>query len=108
MTRWIVLIALALAACGSPDQVGQRVGRSLYDASVNTGHALAVVGDRTGAAIQDAGANLRNAANPAPLPPIGLPPPYIPDGSAPVTAEPLPPPSYEGPRDVPANPALGY
>ncbi len=102
MARWSVLMMLALAGCSSPDAVGQRVGQSLYDASVNTGHALAVAGDRTGQAIQDVGTNLRGAVDPPPvyaLPPQ-LPPPYVPDGyatPAPVTAEPLPP-----------NPSVGY
>ena len=109
MARWILAIPLALVAC-APDQVGQRVGRSLYDASVNTGHALAVAGDRTGEAIEDAGAHLRHAVSPPrPLPPLGLPPPYVPEGYAPVTAAPLGPPGADdGPRYTPANPALGY
>ena len=92
-TWWL---ALSLAGCASPDVVGQRVGQSLYDASVNTGHAIAVAGDRAGYALQNAGANLRNAVNPPPPDeaPLALPPPYAPDGfddRPPVTAEPLPP-----------------
>ena len=109
MARWSVLLVLALAGC-APDQVGQQVGQSLYNASVDTGHALAIVGDKTGQAFQNAGADLRNAVNPPPpayaLPPQ-LPPPYVPDGYAPpaaVTAEPLGP----APVYTPANPAVGY
>lgn len=119
MTRITVLIALAVTAC-APDQVGQRVGQSLYDASVSTGRALSVAGDRTGQAIQSAGTNLRNAVSPPPVayaPPLQLPTPNVPDGYAPVapvTAEPLGsgPPGYDayrdGPRDTAPNPALGY
>jgi hypothetical protein len=109
MARWTVFMMLALAGCAPPDVVGQRVGQSLYDASVNTGRALAVATDRTGQAIQDAGTNLRDAVNPPPvyaLPP-DLPPPYLPDGyapPAPVTAEPLGP----APTATPPDPALGY
>jgi hypothetical protein len=123
--RAACLLAVSLAllsACASPDAVGQRVGRSLYDASVDTGHALAVAGDRTGQAIQNAGSNLRNAVNPPlyPPPPPPLPPPYVPGGfdTAPVTTAPLAPPGYgpsqydpyrDGPDDtMPANPARGY
>ncbi len=113
MARWSVLLMLALAGCASPDQVGQQVGQSLYHASVDTGHALAVVGDRTGEVIQNAGANLRNAVSPPPpayaLPPQ-LPPPYVPDGyapPAPVTAEPLSPAS-PAPGYTPPDPAVGY
>ena len=112
MARWSVLLVLALAGCASPDQVGQQVGQSLYNASVDTGHALSVAGDKTGQAIQNAGANLRNAVNPPPpayaLPPE-LPPPYVPDGyapPAPVTAEPLGPAA--APVYTPPNPPLGY
>ena len=75
------LVALSLAGCAGPDVVGQQVGQSLYNASVNTGHALAVAGDRTGSALQNAGTNLRNAVDPPPpayQPPPTLPPPYVP------------------------------
>ena len=91
------LLTLALPGCAAPDVVGQRVGQSLYDASVNTGRAIAVAGDRAGYALQNAGANLRSAVNPPPpidAAPLALPPPYVPDGfdsSPPVTATPLPP-----------------
>ena len=105
MARWTILIPLTLAAC-APDQVGQQVGQSLYNASVNTGHAVAELGDRTGAALQNAGANLRNAVNPPP-PAYYQPPPALPDGydpPAPVTAEPLGPPDLV----TPPNPGLGY
>ena len=116
MCRWILIVPLALSAC-APDQVGQKVGQSLYDASVSTGHAVATFADRTGEALQDAGANLRNAVAPPPtyiLPP-GLPPPYAPDGEPPpgsITSEPLAPagnaPDGEGLSATPANPPLGY
>lgn len=102
----LAVMPAALAACTSPDQVGQQVGQSLYNASVSTGHAIAVVGDRTGKVLQDAGSGLRSAVNPPPpepvyAPPPDLPPPYVPDGfspAPPVEAEPLPAP----------KPALGY
>ena len=90
MIRWTFLIPLALSAC-APDQVGQQVGQSLYDASVTTGHAVAVIGDRTGAALQHAGANLRNAVEPPPV--LYQPPPLSPDGyqpPAPISVEPGP------------------
>ena len=95
-----LLLMLALPGCASPDIVGQRVGQSLYDASVNTGRALSVAGDRAGYALQNAGTNLRNAINPAPSPavigdaPLAQPPPHVPDGfedRPPVTATPLAP-----------------
>ncbi len=107
MTRWTLLILLALSAC-APDQVGQQVGQSLYDASVNTGHAVAVIGDRTGAALQNAGANLRNAVDPPP-PLLYQPSPLSPDGyqpPAPITVEPLGPPA--GSPGTPPNQDLGY
>ena len=121
MRRWILIVPLALSAC-APDQVGQQVGQSLYDASVSTGHALATFGDRTGEALQDAGANLRNAVSPPtsyPSPayalPPGLPPAYGQDGEAPpgsITVEPLASPGGapdDGPSPVtPPNPPLGY
>ena len=115
MARWTILMLLALSAC-APDQVGQQVGQSLYDASVNTGHALATFGDQTGQALQDAGTNLRGTFNPPGPgypPPLGLPPPYVPDGYTPqdpITAEPLAPPSGAPGEDAttPPNPALGY
>jgi hypothetical protein len=124
-----ILLPVGLAACAPPDVVGQQVGRSLYDASVNTGRALSTAGERTGQAIQNAGTNLRNAVNPPPYNPgpPPLPPPYVPQGwqdPAPgaVTAAPLAPtsgydPYRDGPRDTtgdtmrnttPANPSLGY
>ncbi len=118
MARWCLLTMLALSAC-APDRVGQDVGRSLYDASVNTGHAIATLGDRTGAALENAGASLRTRPPPYTAP-LQLPPPYVPDGPAPVTAEPLGPPGgapsgapaydpyRDGPRDTPPNPAAGY
>ena len=116
MLRWSWLtLVIGLWGCAPPDQVGQQVGQSLYDASVNTGHALAVAGDRTGAAIQNAGANLRNAVSPPPtyyaLPPPDLPPPYVPEGystTPPIGAEPLPPPLGDGAQGTGPNPALGY
>ena len=92
------LVPILLAGCASPDQVGQRVGQSLYDASVNTGRAVSIAGERAGSALQHAGTNLRNAVNPPPPPlddaPLALPPPYMPDGfdnRPPVTTQPLPP-----------------
>ena len=119
MARWSLFVLLALSACAPPDQVGQRVGQSLYNASVNTGRALSEAGDRTGQVLQTAGANLRGAVTPPPpvyaLPPE-LPPPYVPNGyapPAPVTSEPLGPgpsgydPYRDGPRDAP-NPVVGY
>ena len=117
MLRWGWLALLVgLWGCAPPDEVGQQVGQSLYNASVNTGHALAVAGDRTGEAIQNAGTNLRNAVSPPPpplyaLPPPDLPPPYVPEGystTAPVGAEPLPPPVDSEPPGPGPNPALGY
>ena len=131
MARWLVLVGLAVSAC-APDQVGQQVGRSLYDASVDTGHAIATVGDRTGAALQRAGASLRGDSlrgdslrgdslrgDGAPVydtPPLQLPPPSGPDSLGPISAEPLGPPSYTpgydyrpvGPPQTPPNPTLGY
>ena len=90
-----LLWAVLLAGCASPDVIGQRVGQSLYNASVNTGHALAVAGDRTGSALQNAGTNLRQAVNPPPPRydpgPLVLPLPYVPDDRAPVTSQPLSP-----------------
>jgi hypothetical protein len=102
-----MLLVLTLGACGGPDQAGQSVGTALYDASVSTGHALAVATDRTGRAFESAGSGLRNAVSPAT--PVAvtapdLPPPYVPDSfstAQPVTAAPLPPP-------VRADPAMGY
>ncbi|WP_158744394.1 hypothetical protein [Acidisphaera sp. L21] len=99
MRRCVVLVAGLLAGCAGPDVVGQRVGQSLYDASVNTGRALSVAGDRTGYALQNAGTNLRNAVSPPPpvvydRGPPALPPPYVPDGfdqRAPIQSEPLSP-----------------
>lgn len=117
MRRLSLLAALALSAC-APDQVGEDVGRSLYGASVNTGRAIATLGDRTGAALERAGSHLRTGSNAAPYAePPQLPPPYLPDGyGGAVTAEPLGParggPGYDlyrdGPLDTPPNPALGY
>ncbi len=107
MTRWTFLIPLALSTC-APDQVGQQVGQSLYHASVTTGHAVAVFGDRTGAALQNAGANLRDAVDPPP-PVLYQPPPLSPDGyqpPAPITVEPLGSPG--GPVGTPPNQDLGY
>ncbi len=90
-----LLWAVLLAGCASPDVIGQQVGQSLYNASVNTGHALAVAGDRTGSALQNAGTNLRQAVNPPPPSydqgPLVLPPPYVPDDRPPVTSQPLAP-----------------
>ena len=97
MRPCLVLLAALLAGCAGPDEVGHRVGESLYKASVSTGRALTVAGDRTGAALQNAGANLRNAVNPPPPidpGPPPLPPPYVPDGfgqPAPIRSEPLAP-----------------
>ncbi len=90
--------ALLLASCAGPDDAGHAVGRALYDASVSTGHALAVATDRTGQALQGAGTGLRDAASPPPPAPAAmpaLPPPYVPDG--------FPPTSTTRP-----DPAMGY
>ena len=94
--RALWVLPLVLAGCGGPELAGQKVGQSLYDASVSTGRALAIAGDRTGHALQNAGTGLRNAVNPpvADPAPVALPPPYVPDGydsPAPVTATPLAP-----------------
>jgi hypothetical protein len=116
----VLLAALALARCAPPDVVGQQVGRSLYDASVDTGRALSTAGQRTGEVLQDAGANISNAFSPPPPAAYpgydALPPAYpgydaqpaVPgsyDAPAPITAAPLPPPDAPG---TPANPAVGY
>lgn len=87
MRRYAVwLMTLALPGCASPEVVGQRVGQSLYDASVNTGRALTIAGDRTGYALQRAGTSVRNAVSPPPYeqaPSDGF------DDRPPVTATPL-------------------
>ncbi len=122
--RWLLPL-LPLAAC-APDQVGQQVGRSLYDASVDTGHAIATLGDRTGAALQHAGRSLRTtvaapADRPPPLYPLDAPgavttEPLGPPGSPPIVAPDGAPgydpyrdgPYRDGLGDTPPNPALGY
>lgn len=90
--RWWLVVALGLQAC-SPQGVGEQVGSSLYKASVDTGQAIAAVGDRTGRALQDAGGSLRGGS--AAAPPVTPPPFYAPPGyseqpyapPAPVTQE---------------------
>jgi len=87
---WVV-VAMGLAGC-APQVVGQQVGQSLYNASVNTGNALANLGDRTGAALQNAGTNLRQSVNPPPPPDDAPAPVYDPQGNsrfAPVQSAPL-------------------
>ncbi len=91
-------LVLLVGACAGPDDAGHQVGRALYDASVSTGHAVAVATDRTGQALQGAGTNLRRAVDPPPPLTVAapdLPPAYVPDGYAappPVETRPLAPP----------------
>ena len=102
-------LVLLAGACAGPDDAGHQVGRALYDASVSTGHAVGVATDRTGQALQGAGANLRNAVSPSPPLAVAapdLPPAYVPDGfpaQPPVDATPLP-----APPGVRVAPSMGY
>ena len=82
MARWCLLTMLALSAC-APDAsgAGRRAARCMTRASTR-GHAIATLGDRTGAALENAGASLRTRPPPYTAP-LQLPPPYVPDGPAP-------------------------